>query len=91
MIFFSKTNRPEIVARYNTVRYLDRLRRLNPAWAAGAFEGFLKKRHCVHVLRVAGKEMTTAFVKIFARLLSCLGLLYDTRNGKQRTMYSLRH
>ena len=28
---------------------------------------------------------------MFARLLASLNLLHDTRNGKQRTMYSLRH
>jgi hypothetical protein len=86
MMFLWKTDTSEIVARHNTVRYLDRLRRLNPAWAVGAFEDCLKKRHRVHVLRVAGKEMTTAFGKMFARLLASLGLLYDIRSGEQRTM-----
>ena len=33
----------------------------------------------------------TAFGKMFARLLERLNLLHDTRNGKQRTLYSLRH
>ena len=35
--------------------------------------------------------MTTPFGKMFVRLLERLNLLHDTRNGKQRTMYSLRH
>lgn len=86
-----KTGRREVIARHNTVRYLDRLRKLTPAWAKGTFEEFLKKRHRAYVFRVADKDMTTAFGKMFARLLESLDLLYDTRNGKQRTMYSLRH
>ena len=77
--------------RSNTVRYLDRLRKLNPKWTDGTFEDFLKKRLSDYVFRVADKDMTTAFGKMFARLLGKLNLLYDTRNGKQRTMYSLRH
>ena len=86
-----KTGRREVIARHNTVRYLDRLRKLNPAWAQGTFEDFLKKRHRAYVFRVKDKDMTTAFGKMFARLLASLDLLYDTRNGKQRTLYSLRH
>lgn len=86
-----KTGRREVIARHNTVRYLDRLRRLNPAWAAGTFEEFLRRRSTDYVFRVDSKDMTTAFGKMFARLLERLNLLRDTRNGKQRTMYSLRH
>ncbi len=86
-----KTGAREVIARHNTVRYLDRLRKLNPKWAADNFEDFLKRRLSEYVFRVDAKDMTTAFGKMFARLLERLDLLYDTRNGKQRTMYSLRH
>jgi hypothetical protein len=86
-----KTGTREVISRHNTVRYLDRLRRLNPAWAAGTFEDFLKRRLSDYVFRVDRKDMTTAFGKMFARLLERLDLLYETRNGKRRTMYSLRH
>jgi len=73
------------------VRYLDRLRKPNVDWAGGTFEGFLKRRLTDYVFRVADKDMTTPFGKMVARLLERLDLLYDTRNGKQRTIYSLRH
>ena len=86
-----KTGQREVIARHNTVRYLDRLRKLNPAWAAGTFEEFLQRRLPDYVFRVDDRDMTTAFGRMFARLLDKLNLLYDTRNGKQRTMYSLRH
>ena len=86
-----KTGQHEVIARHNTVRYLDRLRRQNPAWAAGTFEEFLQRRLPDYVFRVDDRDMTTAFGRMFGRLLDKLNLLYDTRNGKQRTMYSLRH
>jgi integrase len=73
------------------VRYLDRLRKLTPKWAAGTFEDFLKRRLTDYVFRVSDKDMTTPFGKMFERLLERLDLLYDTRNGKPRTIYSLRH
>ena len=86
-----KTGRREVIARHNTVRYLDRLRKLNPAWSAGTFEEFLRRRSTDYVFRVASKDMTRPFGKMFARLLERLNLLHDTRNGKQRTTYRLRH
>ncbi len=73
------------------MRYLDRLRKLTPKWAAGTFEDFLKRRLTDYVFRVSDKDMTTPFGKMFERLLERLDLLYDTRNGKPRTIYSLRH
>jgi integrase len=57
----------------------------------GTFAEFLRRRLSDSVFRVDDRDMTTAFGKMFARLLERLDLLYDTRNGKQRTMYSLRH
>lgn len=86
-----KTGKREVIARHNTVRYLDRLRHLNPKWANGTFEEFLKRRVPDYVFRVNDKDMTTPFGKMFGRLLERLNLLYDSRNGKPRTMYSLRH
>jgi integrase len=35
--------------------------------------------------------MTTAFGRMFKRLLESLNLLIDPRTGKERTLYSLRH
>ena len=57
----------------------------------GTFAEFLRRRLSDSVFRVDDRDMTTAFGKMFARLLERLDLLHDTRNGKQRTMYSLRH
>ena len=86
-----KTGKREVIARHSTARYLDRLRKLKPEWAKGTFEEFLRLRLADYVFRVGDKDMTTPFGKMFTRLLDKLGLLHDTRNGKQRTMYSLRH
>jgi hypothetical protein len=72
----------EVIARHNTVRYRDRLRRLNSARAAGTFEEVLRRRLPDSVFRVAGKDITTPLGKMFARLLEWLDLFYNTRNGK---------
>jgi hypothetical protein len=67
------------------------MRRLNPTWAAGTFEEFLGRRSTDFVFRVADKDITAPFGIMFTRLIKRLNLLHDTRNGKQRTIYSLRH
>ncbi len=86
-----KTNAHEMTARHSAVRYLDRLRMLNPDWQRGTFEEFLNRRLDDYVFRIDGKDMTTAFGRMFKRLLDSLGLLIDPRTGKERTLYSLRH
>jgi integrase len=86
-----KTNAHEMTARHSAVRYLDRLRMLNPLWAEGTFEEFLGRRLTDYVFRINGKDMTTAYGRMFKRLLDGLGLLVDPRTGKERTLYSLRH
>jgi integrase len=88
-----KTGEREVIARHNTVRYLDRLRLLsaNEKHRQGTFEEFLKRKHKDYVFRVEDKDMTTAYGKMFARLLTNLNLLHDAKTGRERTMYSLRH
>jgi integrase len=88
-----KTGEREVIARHNTVRYLDRLRLLsaNEKHRQGTFEEFLKRKHKDYVFRVDEKDMTTAYGKMFARLLTNLNLLHDAKTGRERTMYSLRH
>jgi integrase len=58
---------------------------------AYGFEDFLKQRKDEYVFRVDGKDMTGAFGKMFARFLERYDLLHDTKMGKERTLYSLRH
>jgi integrase len=86
-----KTDAHEMTARHSVVRYLDRLRLLNPEWQEGSFEEFLNRRLTDYVFRIDGKDMTTKFGRMFKRLLDNLGLLIDPRTGKERTLYSLRH
>jgi integrase len=86
-----KTGQREVIARHSTAYYLNRLRCRTAAWAEGNFEDFLKKRKDEYVFRVDGKDMTGAFGKMFARLLERYDLLHDTKMGKERTLYSLRH
>ena len=86
-----KTDAHEMTARHSVVRYLDRLRLLNPEWQEGSFEEFLNRRLTDYVFRINDKDMTTKFGRMFKRLLDNLGLLVDPRTGKERTLYSLRH
>jgi len=89
-----KTGSREVICRHSTIRYLDRLRKLNPEWRKGAFEKFLARKVDAYVFRDGDTDadaMTTKFGKMFARLLTKLELLHDKRTGKERTLYSLRH
>jgi integrase len=86
-----KTGQREVIARHSTAYYLNRLRCRKAVWAEGSFDDFLKQRKDEYVFRVDSKDMTGAFGKMFARLLERYELLYDTKMGKERTLYSLRH
>lgn len=86
-----KTGQREVIARHSTAYYLNRLRGRTAAWAQGSFEDFLKLRLDEYVFRADKKDMTGAFGKMFARFLQRYDLLHDTKMGKERTLYSLRH
>lgn len=86
-----KTGGREVIARHSTAYYLNRLRCRRAEWAEGDFEDFLKQKKDEYVFRVAGKDMTNTFGKMFARFLERNDLLYDTKTSKERTLYSLRH
>lgn len=86
-----KTGGREVIARHSTAYYLNRLRCRRAEWAEDDFEDFLKQKKDEYVFRVAGKDMTNTFGKMFARFLERNDLLYDTKTGKERTLYSLRH
>lgn len=86
-----KTGQRDVIARHCVARYLDRIRMMNPDWSEGSFDEFLRRKLDVYVFRVGGKDMTTTFGKMFARMLTHAELLIDKRSGKERTLYSLRH
>ena len=91
MIVNGKTGVREVTIRHGAIRYLDRLRCMNPEWSEMTFDEFIKKRVDAYVFRVDGKDMTTAFGRMFARYLERVELLLDKSSGKPRTLYSLRH
>lgn len=95
-----KTGERHVTVRHGAIRYLDRLRCMNEEWAKLSFEDFLKQRLDAYVFRVEGKDrkgnvihkdMSTAFGRMFARLLERAKMLNDRETGKARTLYSLRH
>jgi len=91
MVVNGKTGVREVTIRHGAIRYLDRLRCMNPEWSEMTFDEFIKKRVDAYVFRVDGKDMTTAFGRMFARYLERVELLLDKSTGKPRTLYSLRH
>jgi integrase len=95
-----KTPEREVTLRHGAIRYLDRLRCMNSEWQKYSFDEFLKNKFDAYVFRVKTtdsigkvewKDMTTAFGKMFARLLERCELLIDPTSGNHRTLYSLRH
>jgi integrase len=86
-----KTGEREVTIPHRAIRYLDRLRCMNPEWSKLSFDEFLKKRVDAYVFRVDGKDMSNAFGRMFARYLERVELLLDKSTGKPRTLYSLRH
>lgn len=86
-----KTGQREVIARHSTAYYLNRLRCRKIEWSTGSFEEFLRLKKDEYVFRVGGKDMTNTFGKMFARFLERNDLLHDTKTGKERTLYSLRH
>jgi integrase len=91
MVVNGKTGEREVTIRHSAIRYLDRLRCMNPEWAKLTFDDFIKMRVDTYVFRVDGKDMTAAFSRMFARYLERVELLLDKSTGKPRTLYSLRH
>ena len=86
-----KTGPREVIARHNAATYLNRLRCKTAGWEEGSFEDFLKQKRDEYVFRVAGKDMSNTFGKMFSRFLLRYELQHDSKTGKERTLYSLRH
>jgi integrase len=86
-----KTGARDVIARHSVVAYLNRLRKLNPKLAEGTFEEFIMKRKNDYVFRINDRDMTSDFGKSFATMLKAYNLQTDTKTGKKRTLYSLRH
>ena len=100
MMVKGKTVQHEVTCRFGAIRPLDRIRLRNPKWADMTFEEFLALQTDDYVFRLKGKsrkgeavdkDLTTAFGRMFKRLLDSLGLLVDGRTAQERTLYSLRH
>jgi integrase len=81
----------EVTVRHRVARYLQRIQERNTALKDMAFEDAIALGSSEYVFRVNGKDMTTAFGRVFKRLLIAADLLEDRRNGIERTLYSCRH
>jgi len=81
----------EVIVRHRVARYLQRIQERNAAFRDMAFEDVIKLGSDEYVFRMNNKDMTTAFGRVFKRMLKQANLLVDKRNGIERTLYSCRH
>ncbi|TSA57751.1 MAG: site-specific integrase [Methylophilaceae bacterium] len=86
-----KTKHRELTVRHRVARYLQRIQQRNPALNKMTFEELINKGSEEYVFRVNSKDATTAFGRMFKRLLIASDLLVDRRTDTERTLYSLRH
>jgi integrase len=81
----------EVIVRHRVARYLQRIQERNAAFNDKTFEEVIKLGSNEYVFRMNEKDMTTAFGRVFKRMLTQAKLLVDKRNGIERTLYSCRH
>jgi integrase len=81
----------EVIVRHRVARYLQRIQQRNALLKDMTFEEVIKLGSEEYVFRINGKDMTTAFGRVFKRMLEAANLLIDKRNGIERTLYSCRH
>ncbi len=81
----------EVTVRHRVARYLQRIQENNDVLKGMTFEEVIALGSDEYVFRMNGKDMTTAFGRVFKRMLRQAKLLVDKRNGIERTLYSCRH
>jgi len=81
----------EVIVRHRVARYLQRIQERNAVFEDMTFEEVIKLGSNEYVFRMNSKDMTTAFGRVFKRMLEKANLLEDKRNGIERTLYSCRH
>jgi integrase len=86
-----KTGRREILVRHRVARYLERIKERDDDLKDMTLYQILEKGVDKYVFRVDNKDMSTAFGRMFSRLLESIDLLVDKRTDDKRTLYSIRH
>jgi integrase len=82
----------KIQVRHRVARYLERIKDRNESLKKLTLRELLAKGLDKPVIDAThNADLTTAFGRMFTRMMEKAGLLVDTHTGKNRTLYSLRH
>ena len=81
-----------IQVRHRVARYLERIKDRDDKLRKLSLRSLLAKGLDKPVIDAKhNADLTTAFGRMFTRMMEQAGLLIDTHTGKKRTLYSLRH
>lgn len=86
-----KTGKRQIQVRHIVVEYLQRIQNLDSEISKLSFEELVAAKIDKFIFRVNGKDKTSTYGRMFAKLLESLNLLVDSRSEQPRTLYSIRH
>ncbi len=86
-----KTGRRKVLVRHRVARYLERIKERDEDLKDMTLYQVLDKGVDKYIFRVDDKDMSTAFGRMFARLLESIDLAVDKRTDDKRTLYSIRH
>lgn len=86
-----KTGKRTLIARHNTQDYLERLQLRDPKLSKLSFDNLLKKRVDDYVFRLRDGTTTEHLNGTFRHLMRDSGLNTNSADGKNKTLYSLRH
>jgi integrase len=86
-----KTGKRTLIARHNTQDYLERLQQRDENLSKLSFDSLLKKRFDEYVFRLRDGTTTEHLNGTFRHLMRDSGLNKNSADGKNKTLYSLRH
>lgn len=86
-----KTGKRTLIARHNTQDYLERIQLRDKNLAKLSFDDLLKKRVDEYVFRLRDGTTTDNLNGTFRHLMRDSGLNKNSADGKNKTLYSLRH
>lgn len=86
-----KTGKRTLIARHNTQDYLERLQLRDPSISKLSFDNLLKKRVDEYVFRLRDGTTTEHLNGTFRHLMRDSGINKNSADGKNKTLYSLRH
>ncbi len=81
----------QLIARNELWPLLDKLRELQPAYAKLTLEELIAKKEDKHLFRMRDGNRPYDLVGAFASCLEAAGLATGDKDGKPRSLYSLRH